>query len=255
MREKHQKTVADILAKTDPVAKAVKERDDKLKALDGVRGAGVSEADYAKAVAAVNAEYDTAIDRINKRENALSREERAAQKGQKVQDRRLSDLQHEAANLIKLADANMKGADAYAEMARQIQIETRLRELNRSAKEAGIALDEREARAKLEAADAAQRYNDAAAFARNLVDETATPAEKANQRLGELKRNYDELLKSGKPISQEITTAFERAKADAVSSTDVMMKAFKGFAGKAEHFPDDAEATAFFDYLIMEALR
>lgn len=255
IRQKGQQTIADVLTKTDPVAKAAKERDDKLSKLTAAHVAGVDETQYAKAMAAVNTEYDEAIDRINKRENALSREERTAERGQKVQNRRLADLDFESATLVRLADANLKGANAYAEVSRQIETESRLRELNRQAKEAGIDLDQREAKAKLDAADAAQRYNDAAAFARNLVTETATPTERATQRMAELQRNYDELVRAGKPIPKEIETAFERAKTEALSANDVMAKAFKSFATSAEHFPANDDAEAFFDAQIKEALQ
>lgn len=112
-----------------------------------------------------------------------------------------------------------------------------------------------ETRAKLDAAEASKEYLKAADFARNLVTETATEQEKAVMRLQELQRNYNELTSSGKPIPKEIEMAFARARDEALASINPMAKAFKAFAGKAEHFPDDEEARSLFDSYIKEVLE
>lgn len=248
-RTRHQQAVDKIQAGADPLAKAAKERDTSLKSLREALDAGaIGEDRYRSVVAAVNAEYDETVRRANKRETTLDKA-RA-----KMADR-IAEIGHETANTVRLADATLKGADAYAEVSRQMEIETHLRELNRQAKEAGIKLDEREARSKLEAAAAAERYNDATQFARNLVDQHATPQEQAARRLTELKRNYDELLKSGNPIPKEVETAFDRARVAAVSDIDVMYKAFKDFAGSAEHFIEDEQAAREFAAAINEAMN
>lgn len=224
IRQRHQQAVDKIQADADPVTKAAKTRDTSLKTLKEALDAGsISEDRYRSVLAAVNAEYDEAVRRANKREATLdkARDKMAA---------RIAEIGHEAAQSVRLADATIKGADAYAEVSRQIETETRLRELNRQAKKAGITLDEREAKAKLEAASAAERYNEAASFARNLVDQYATPQEATARRLDELQRYYNELVKAGKPIPKEIETAFDRAKVAALSDVDSMYQAFKSFA-------------------------
>lgn len=78
MRQKHQQAVDQIAEGADPLVKAAKERDTSLASLKSALDAGaISEERYKTVVGAVNDQYDTAVDRVNKRNNALTVEERA----------------------------------------------------------------------------------------------------------------------------------------------------------------------------------
>ena len=78
IRQKHQQTVDKISEGADPLEKALKERDKSLSDLKSALDAGaISEERYSKVVGAVNDQYDDAVERANKRANALTIEDRA----------------------------------------------------------------------------------------------------------------------------------------------------------------------------------
>ncbi|WP_146205985.1 hypothetical protein [Azospirillum sp. TSH58] len=111
-----------------------------------------------------------------------------------------------------------------------------------------------EIRLRLEAGEAARAYADSAAYARNLVDETATPQEKAISRLKEIERHYAELKKSGKALTPEIETAFERARKDATDTASGLKAVFEEMSTSAEEFPDTPEARKKFRAKLEKAL-
>jgi hypothetical protein len=150
----------------------------------------------------------------------------------------------------RLAEAYLKGAEAIRTTSREIAIENEIRRLGLNIKDADLNKLREEVRVRMEGADAAARFNDAAQFSRQLTEEHATPTEKLAKRLAELKRNYDLLAASGKRIPAEIETAFARARGAAEIEFTVIGKAFKSLAEDICEFPDDASPgiiTTFFE--------
>lgn len=168
--------------------------------------------------------------------------------------KRSKDLQTETAETTRLAEATLQGAEAYARVSREIAVEKQLRALGLDSKAKELDSLREEIRLRLEAGEAARSYADSAAYARNLVDETATPQEKAISRLKEIERHYAELKKSGKALSPEIETAFDRARKDATDTASGLKAVFEEMSTSAEEFPDTPEARKKFKAKLEKAL-
>lgn len=129
------------------------------------------------------------------------------------------ELTFEAAETDALAIATLKGADAYAEAARQIEVEREIRKLGLDAKDADITKTRDEIRAKLDAVEASKAYARAAQEGNRVLEEYGNGSTQIRLKLEKLAQTQRALAEKG-ALTDEMRDAFARAELDAIRSTD-----------------------------------